>query len=236
MAKFEFENNPKMNKAIKWFVVNLLIMFASILIIMGINTFMPDNSLADLSMPLIVIFYGVAGIGSAKISGMDFKTIGKHFLKGVMTISPAVIMLLLAASIRYILAEGLVLDTILYRSTGLIGTAPPWAAILLVYAVVLLVNFFIPSGSAKAILLMPLIWGIISATPTLAANITGETAVLAFLFGDGFSNVFFPTNPVLLISLGLTTVSYGKWIRWSWKFQLVLLSVLCLILLGVAAI
>lgn len=52
-------------------------------------------------------------------------------------------------------------------------------------------------------------------------------------FGDGFSNVFYPTNPVLLISIGLANVSYGTWAKWSGKFQLLNLFVTCgLLLLG----
>lgn len=62
-------------------------------------------------------------------------------------------------------------------------------------------------------------------------GIEPQLCVMAFAFGDGFSNVFYPTNAVLLISLGLTDISYGKWIRFSWKFQLVNLLVTSLILL-----
>ena len=52
-------------------------------------------------------------------------------------------------------------------------------------------------------------------------------------FGDGFSNVLYPTNPVLLISLGLADVDYGKWFKWSWKFQFLnLLLTSALLLLG----
>ena len=43
-------------------------------------------------------------------------------------------------------------------------------------------------------------------------------------------------NPVLLISLGLADVSYGDWVKWSWKFQilnLVLTSVILLVGLGI---
>ena len=52
----------------------------------------------------------------------------------------------------------------------------------------------------------------------------------AFIFGDGFTNLIFPTNPVLLISLGLIGISYGRWFKWIWKVQLALfvLSVLAL--------
>lgn len=55
---------------------------------------------------------------------------------------------------------------------------------------------------------------------------------MAFAFGDGFSNVFYPTNVALLIGLGLAKEGYGKWVKFSWKFQainLLLTSILLLI-------
>lgn len=59
--------------------------------------------------------------------------------------------------------------------------------------------------------------------------------IVAFAFGDGFSNVFHPTNPALLIALGLANVSYGKWAAYSWKFQgLNLLLTSGILLLGLA--
>jgi uncharacterized ion transporter superfamily protein YfcC len=75
-------------------------------------------------------------------------------------------------------------------------------------------NFFIASGSAKAFLLMPLIIPVAE-----AFGISAQLCIVAYAFGDGFSNVFYPTNPVLLISLGLADVDYGKWAKWSVKFQ-----------------
>ena len=62
-------------------------------------------------------------------------------------------------------------------------------------------------------------------------GISAQLCVVAYAFGDGFSNVFYPTNPVLLIGLGLADVNYGTWVKWSWKFQaanLVLTSLLLL--------
>lgn len=72
--------------------------------------------------------------------------------------------------------------------------------------------------------------------PAQVFGISPQLCVLAFAFGDGFSNVLYPTNPVLLISLGLADVGYGKWFRFSWKFQaanLVLTSGLLLVGLAV---
>ena len=100
--------------------------------------------------------------------------------------------------------------------------------ILFVYLIVLIMNFFIASGSAKAFILMPLILPVAE-----AFGISAQLCVVAYAFGDGFSNVFYPTNPVLLISLGLADVSYGKWAKWSVKFQVMnLLLTSGLLLLG----
>ena len=54
----------------------------------------------------------------------------------------------------------------------------------------------------------------------LALTSIFSLCVVAYAFGDGFSNVFYPTNPVLLLSLGLANVSYVDWVKWSWKFQI----------------
>ena len=62
-------------------------------------------------------------------------------------------------------------------------------------------------------------------------NVTRQTSVLAFVFGDGFSNVIYPSNPGLLIVLGLTVVSYVRWFKWSVGLQLLILAVTSSLLL-----
>ena len=139
-------------------------------------------------------------------------------------------MILMASSIKFTLEEANVLDTILHGAVGLAGSMPKWAVILFIYLIVLVMNFFISSGSAKAFMLIPLI-----VPMAQIFGISTQLCVLAFAFGDGFSNVLYPTNPVLLISLGLADVSYGDWFKWSWKFQLLnLLLTSGLLLLGLA--
>jgi len=87
-------------------------------------------------------------------------------------------------------------------------------------------NFFISSGSAKAFLLIPII-----APLAQLFGINMQLAIVAFAFGDGFSNVIYPTNAGLLITLGLSDVSYGKWFRYSWKFQALNLALTSAILM-----
>lgn len=136
------------------------------------------------------------------------------FRNGVVGVLPGVLLILMANSIRFTLMEGNILDTILGKAVEVAGVLPRWSVILFIYGLTLFMNFFIPSGSAKAILLMPLIVPIAQ-----VFDISAQLCIVAFAFGDGFSNVFYPTNPVLLISLGLANVSYGRWAKWSVKFQ-----------------
>lgn len=152
------------------------------------------------------------------------------FKDGIVGVLPGVLLILMANSIRYTLIEGNILDAILQSAISMAGGLPRWSVILFIYLLVLVMNFFIPSGSAKAFLLIPLI------VPTAQAfGISAQLCVLAFAFGDGFSNVFYPTNPVLLISLGLANVNYGAWVKWSLKFQLLnLLLTGGLLLFGLA--
>ena len=149
-------------------------------------------------------------------SGSRLWKIAITFKDGVMSVLPGVLLILMANSIRFTLMEGNILDVILQAAISLASGMPRWGVILFIYGLVLFLNFFIPSGSAKAFLLMPLIVPLAE-----AFGISAQLCVLAFVFGDGFSNVFYPTNPVLLISIGLANVSYGTWAKWSGKFQLI---------------
>lgn len=176
------------------------------------------------------------GIGSGNVrqiaysSGSRFWKIGITFKEGVVSVLPGVLLILMANSIRFTLLEGNILDVILQGAVSLASGMPRFGVILFIYGLVLILNFFIPSGSAKAFLLMPLIVPLAE-----AFDISAQLCVVAFAFGDGFSNVFYPTNPVLLISIGLANVSYGTWAKWSGKFQLINLFVTgALLLLGLA--
>jgi uncharacterized ion transporter superfamily protein YfcC len=88
-------------------------------------------------------------------------------------------------------------------------------------------NFFIGSGSAKAFILMPILMPLMD-----YLGIGRQLGILAFQFGDGFSNIMYPTNAVLLIALGLSKMSYGKWLKFILPFQFVL-AILSLVGLSV---
>ena len=184
------------------------------------------TALQGYTMIIVAVMFLVAGIASVLLCGKSLRWLGVSFWNGLVSVLPAVLMILMANSIKYTLVEADILDTILHGAVVMAGTLPGWVVILFIYLVVLVMNFVIPSGSAKAFLLMPLIVPVAQVFGTSA-----QLCVVACAFGDGFSNVFYPTDPVLLIGLGLADVNYGTWVEWSWKFQaanLVLMSLLFL--------
>lgn len=184
------------------------------------------TALQDYTMVIVAAMFLAAGLASTLAAGMSPGKLGSSFFNGLVSVLPAVLMILMASSIKYTLTEAKILDTILYYAVAAAGTLPRWVVILFLYLVVLVMNFFIPSGSAKAFLLLPIILPVAQ-----IFELSPQLCVMAYAFGDGFSNVLYPTNPVLLISLGLAGVSYGSWFKWTWKFQAVILICTSLLLL-----
>ena len=213
VAEQTFLYDEKMNRGLKYFV---RCMCGGIFVVLSSVVF---PVLQDYTMIIVAITFLAAGITATKASGRG-GNMGKTFLNGVMSVLPGVIMILMANSIKYTLEEGNILNAILQGMLAIAETLPGWSIILFIYLIVLVMNFFISSGSAKAFLLMPLIVPL--AEPF---GISAQLCVMAFAFGDGFSNVLYPTNPVLLIGLGLADVDYGTWAKWSWKFQMALQAV-----------
>lgn len=171
--------------------------------------------LADYSMIVIALIFILASTIGSKLAG--YQSTAKTFFKGILDIAPGILLIPMAMAVSTIIRDSGIQDTILYYcSSALTGTSP-YVNILLIYVVVLLLEFFVAQASAKAFLVMPLLVPLAS-----LSGISGQSVVLAYVLGDGFLNVLYPTNAMLLIALGLTTVSYPKWFRFTIGIQLII--------------
>ncbi len=204
----DFVPAPASDQALRRFVCILCIGIALVLC----SPFVP--ALQDLTMIIVAVMFLAAGLTGAVTAGMTGGPLAKAFGKGMLTILPAVLLICMASSVKYTLTEAKILDTLLYMAVQTLSHLPKWGIILAIYGIVLGMNFFIASGSAKAFLLIPLI-----VPMAQLFGIEPQLCMVAFAFGDGFSNVFYPTNAALLIALGLADVSYGAWVKYSWRFQ-----------------
>lgn len=182
--------------------------------------------LQSVMLPVVAVVFLVAGTLAVLLSGYGLKNYFRAFGKGAVSFLPALLMILMASAVRYTMEEAKILDTILYGTASWAAGRPSYVVVLLIYALVLVLNFFIGSASAKAFLLIPLI-----APLADMCGVSKQVAILAFAYGDGFSNVLYPTNAVLLISLGFAGVGYGKWAKWSLILQVPILILTVLLLL-----
>jgi uncharacterized ion transporter superfamily protein YfcC len=176
--------------------------------------------LSSYSLPIVGLLFFIGGLGAGWISGADGKTIGSGLLDGIGGMAPGIPLLLMAASIKLIITNGHIMDTILHSSSGFLQNTSPLAAVLIIYGLALLIELLISSGSAKALLMIPILLPLAQ-----MAGLTNQLLVTAYCFGDGFSNLAYPTNAVLLISIGLASVSYGKWIKFTWKLWALVIPV-----------
>lgn len=168
-----------------------------------------------ISMPGMAVLFTAGGLTAGYLSGLRGKQLFKSFGKGVKTIAPAIPLIFFILAITYILKEGMIVHTILNYVYGLIQGVSPYAAILMLFAFVVVLEFFIGSGTAKAFLIMPIV-----APLAQLVGISGNSVVLTFCMGDGFTNILYPTSGIMIIAIGLVNISYGKWLKYTWKLFL----------------
>jgi uncharacterized ion transporter superfamily protein YfcC len=214
--------NPRLGAAIALF----LVFFLLILGVLVSGAFVP--AVSDIALPLVGLLFLIGGVAASLVAGIGGRAVLKAVWEGILGIAPAIPLILMAAAIKHIIAEGGIMDTILHSASQPFSQASPFFAALAVYGLALLIEFFVASGSAKAFLLMPILLPLAD-----LVGVTRQVTVLAYTFGDGFSNLAYPTNPVLLICLGLTAVSYVKWLKWSLRLWVWVLLV-TIAFLGIA--
>ncbi len=204
------------------------VFLALILGVLVASPFVP--ALSSYSLPIVGLLFFAGGAGAGWIGGCAGKTVGRAMWEGLTGIAPAIPLILMASSIKYIVAQGGILDTVLHAASGAITGASPLTAALLVYVLALVIELFVASASAKAFLLIPILVPLAD-----LIGVTRQVTVTAYCFGDGFSNLAYPTNPVLLVALGLSVVGYSRWLRWTAKLWLwVILATIAFLALAVA--
>jgi uncharacterized ion transporter superfamily protein YfcC len=199
-----------LRKSAHFYILVLLIITILLLIVgvMGYGWYIMEIATLFFAMG---IFSGIA---------MDYSPnrITKLFTEGAGDILSAAMVVGLAGGIIVILEDGKVIDTILYVLSRSMDGAGKFAAVSLMYVIQTVINVVIPSGSAKAALTMP-----IMAPFSDLIGLSRQATVMAFQFGDGFTNMITPTSGVLVGVLGVARIPYDKWVRWVTPFIIILM-------------
>lgn len=163
-----------------------------------------------------------------KISGMTGDESMEVFVKGLKVMIVPALIVGVARGISVVLQEGMIIDTLLFSASEVLMTMPKVMATEGMFFFQSVLNFFIPSASGQALVSMPLM-----APMADILGVSRQTAVLAYLLGDGLSNLIIPTNGVLMAMLGLAKVPFKNWLRFVMPLFIVCM-VLALAFIAVA--
>ena len=207
-----------LRNSVKMFILNMLMFTIVFLVVgaMGYGWYLSE--ICALFMALAVC----AGFSA----GYSADTIAKEFIAGAKDIFSAALIIGFAAGIIVILKNGQVIDTMLASMASALEGTGRVGALGSMYGIQTFINLFIPSASAKAAVTMP-----IMAPFSDMINVSRQATVLAFQFGDGFTNMITPCSGVLMAVLSVAKIPYEKWVKWAWKFILLLVAVGFLLLL-----
>jgi uncharacterized ion transporter superfamily protein YfcC len=138
-----------------------------------------------------------------------------EFGKGAAELTTTALMIGVARGIQVVLDEGGVVDTIVHGISLPLQELPGALSAVGMFFVQSLANFFIPSGSGQAYVTMP-----IMAPLADLVGVTRQVAVLAYQFGDGFTNILVPTNAVLVGILAMAAIPFDRWVRFILPFMI----------------
>jgi len=152
----------------------------------------------------------VAGIAA----GQGPNALAKTFVAGCKDMVGAALIVGFAGGIIVVLEDGHIMDTILHGMASVLTQMPALLGAYVQYLFQMALNFFIPSGSTKAALTMPLM-----APLSDLSGISRQTAVLIYQLGDGFTNMIIPTSGVTIGTLAMAKIPYERWFRWNLPMQ-----------------
>lgn len=193
----------------KMFILNLL-MFTVIYMIVGAMGYGWYLSEICALFTAMAIAIGVSADYSAD-------AIAKEFVAGAKDIFSAALIIGFAAGIVVLLENGNVIAPMLQSVGSALADAGAAVSLGFMYAIETFINLFIPSASAKATATIP-----IFAELSDLIGVSRQSTVLAFQFGDGFTNMITPCSGVLMAVLSVAKIQYTVWVKWVWKFILFL--------------
>lgn len=190
--------------------------------------FIPEIASQFFTMGLVV---GVIGV-LFKLNGLTLNGMARAFKEGAATMLEPCLLVGSAAGILILLGKGgptepSVLNSVLAAAGGFIGHLPDALSAWFMLLFQSVFNFFVTSGSGQAALTMPLM-----APLADIVGVSRQVAVLAFQLGDGFTNILVPTSASLMATLGVCRVEFSAWVRFIWRFMLMLLIAASAMVIG----
>lgn len=171
-------------------------------------------------LPQLSALYIIFAIFVAVVTKMNPSQACNDFAYGAARVLPAALAIGIAASVMVLMSQARIVDTAIHGLAGGLEGKGSFVALVLIYLSVIAFNFFVVSGSGKAVIMMPLLGPL-----GQILHVNQQVMVLVYQYGDGFTNYIWPTSGALMAALALVNVDYMAWIRYSWKLFAILSTV-----------
>lgn len=168
-----------------------------------------SSSLSAYYMFLSMIFAAIAGMRPSEAADA--------FISGMKKVMIAAILIGLATAVEIVLSKGKVLDTVIHYLVDFIGSGGAYVSAYSMFVSQLLLDIAIPSTSGQAAVTMPIMGPV-----GQLSGVSPQTTILAFLMGNGLTNVITPTSSGLLIFLATAQVSWTQWAKFVWPLIIML--------------
>ncbi|HCT92914.1 MAG TPA: YfcC family protein [Lachnospiraceae bacterium] len=177
----------------------------------------------------ITALFIAAGVLAGIILGLSANDIANSFVELGSETMFSMLVIGLSNAVCVVLNEGYVADSIVHGMASLLNGTTGYLTASVMLVIQNLLNFFIPSGPGQAAVSMPIMSSLADAT-----GISRQLAVLAFQFGDGYSNIFWPT--MVCMMCGIMKIPVTKWYRFVFPLFGIMFAVQLAIILFAAGI
>ncbi len=157
---------------------------------------------------LSALFFALT-ILAGPVGGLSLNATAEKFIEGAASLTGGALVVGLARATLVVLTEAQVIDTIMFALSNLVRELPSQASVLGIYVSQVLLSIIVPSGGGQAAISIPLL-----APLSDLLGVTRQTMVLAYQFGDGFTNIFTPTQGYFMAGLALIGIPWNIWARW----------------------
>ena len=188
-----------------------LLVFLGIIIIQGYGCIR-----LSWSFPQIAAIYLIMGFLLTIIFRFSPSEACNLFCKGAVRVFAAAFAVGMAQAVVVLMNQACIMDTIVYGMSVLLENKSAVLALLIIFIFVTLFNFLVVSGSGKAVIIMPILQPLGN-----ILHINQQVLVLAYQYGDGITNSFWPGSS--LVQLSMCGVDYGTWVRFCWKIYLAMI-------------
>ena len=168
------------------------------------------------SFPQIAAIYLIMGFLLTIIFRFSPSEACNLFCKGAVRVFAAAFAVGMAQAVVVLMNQACIMDTIVYGMSVLLENKSAVLALLIIFIFVTLFNFLVVSGSGKAVIIMPILQPLGN-----ILHINQQVLVLAYQYGDGITNSFWPGSS--LVQLSMCGVDYGTWVRFCWKIYLAMI-------------